>query len=152
MARSAGGRACRSSGLSALSRRGRFSLPRHDLSAGDERMCSAAPAATHERRATSVTIRQSCYSILNTAQYHKHTRAHIFNEAAQHDKTETRPGVWARYQFCRIYFKICRRGAPAKISKKIAVGPDFHQDLSNLRRGVGGWVRLGLLGLLGLEG
>ena len=52
---------------------------------------------------------------------------------------------WARYQFCRIYFKICRRGAPAKILKKFAVGPDFHQDLSNLRCGVGGWVRLGLL-------
>ena len=56
---------------------------------------------------------------------------------------------WARYQFCRIYFKICRRGAPAKILKKFAVGPDFHQDLSNLRCGVGGWVRLGLLGLEG---
>ena len=49
---------------------------------------------------------------------------------------------WARYQFCRIYFKICRRGAPAKILKKFAVGPDFHQDLSNLRCGVGGWVRV----------
>ena len=45
---------------------------------------------------------------------------------------------WARYQFCRIYFKICRSGAPAKILKKFAVGPDFHQDLSNLRCGVGG--------------
>ena len=49
---------------------------------------------------------------------------------------------WARYQFCRIYFKICRRGAPAKILKKFAVGPDFQQDLSNLRCGVGGWVRV----------
>ena len=61
---------------------------------------------------------------------------------------------WARYQFCRIYFKICRRGTPAKILKKFAVGPDFHQDLSNLRCGVGlelgGWgYRLGLLGLEG---
>jgi len=56
---------------------------------------------------------------------------------------------WARYQFCRIYFKIYRRGAPAKILKKFAVGPDFHQDLSHLRCGVGGWVRLGLLGLEG---
>ena len=52
-------------------------------------------------------------------------------------------GGWARYQFCRIYFKIYRRGAPAKILKKFAVGPDFHQDLSHLRCGVGGWVRLG---------
>ena len=26
--------------------------------------------------------------------------------------------------------------------KKFAVGPDFHQDLSNLRCGVGGWVRV----------
>ena len=44
-----------------------------------------------------------------------------------------------------LRFKICRRGAPAKILKKFAVGPDFHQDLSNLRCGVvggSGWVRV----------
>ena len=34
---------------------------------------------------------------------------------------------WARYQFCRIYFKVCRRGAPAKILKKFAARPDFNK-------------------------
>ena len=54
---------------------------------------------------------------------------------------------WARYQFCRIYFKICRRGAPAKIVKKFAVGPDFH--ICGVSCGVLG---LGLRVPLGLKG
>ena len=44
---------------------------------------------------------------------------------------------------------ISKSAGAEKILKKFAVGPDFHQDISNLRCGVGGWVRLGLLGLEG---